>query len=123
MWTPQELARQKILDERARRSGDPADLDLACLHFNRVARRYDRHTGEAAAALLVEAALVALEQQRRLAGQDIPFIRPRTDETAYQRWRRLNAANTFVGSAMFKYIMDRFGIAPQSQQGSRNGRP
>jgi hypothetical protein len=68
MWTPQELARQKMLDERAPRSSDPADLELACLHFNRVARQYDRFTGESAAALLVEVALVALEQQRRLAG-------------------------------------------------------
>ena len=101
-----------MLDIRARVSGDPADLDRACRHFNSVARRYDKMTPEAAIGLLVELILNAIATHQRYQAMDLKFVLPRTDETGHRRWSKAQEAERFINSAMFDRLVGGFGIDP-----------
>ena len=102
------------LDNRARLSGDPADFDLACIHFNAVARKYDRQTPDASIHLLVEIILNALAAHQRYRALNPGFVLPAVDETGFRRWSKAHEAAKFFESPVFDRFVSAFGIEPSA---------
>ena len=96
MWSAEELRRQKKLDERARRTNNESHWLLADMHFNHVARQYDRLTPEASRFLKAQLVIETVEILRRYHGQKNKFVRRRIDEAAHNRWLRASDAREFL---------------------------